>query len=85
MSDVSCETNIPRLQWRRVSDTRMQSECGRYIVDREPDYERFPAMGYRYTAKRADLQEIRSEPFETFALAAGVCEIDLTMQQTQKG
>lgn len=26
------------LAWRRLSDTRMASECNRYVVDREPTY-----------------------------------------------
>jgi hypothetical protein len=74
------------IKWSRLSDLRMISTCGRYTVDREPHYERFPATDFRYVAKRAaDLQANPLGTFETFALAADACERDLTMQQTQKG
>jgi hypothetical protein len=73
------------LQWRRLSDMRWASTCNRYVVDRQPHHDDYPAVGFRYSAKRADLQANPLGEFETFELAAGVCEIDLTMQQTQKG
>lgn len=72
------------LQWRQLSDTRMATICSRYTVDREPHYERYPAMEYRYTAKRADMQANPLGTFEAFALAAEACERDLS-QQPQKG
>lgn len=84
-TDVPRETNNPQLRWKRVSDIRMASDCDRYTVDREPHYDGYPAVGFRYCAKHADLQANPLGTFETFALAAAACEVDLTMQQTQKG
>lgn len=64
------------LAWKRLSDTRMASECNRYVVDREPHYDNHPAVGFRYAAKRANLQADPLGTFETFALAATACEGD---------
>lgn len=83
--DVSRSTNNPQLQWRRVSDLRKVSECGRYLIDRRPDYTKHPMMTYQYTAKRADQQVIAPSPFETFDLAAAACERDLSEQPQPKG
>lgn len=73
------------LAWNRVSDLRKASTCGRYVVDREPHYDDHPAVGYRYTAKRTDLQANPLGTFETFDLAAAACERDLAAQPQPKG
>lgn len=64
------------LQWRQLSDTRMATTCSRYTVDREPHYDDHPAVGFRYCAKRGDMQANPLGSFETFALAAEACERD---------
>jgi hypothetical protein len=74
-----------KLQWRQLSATRMASTCSRYVIERKTCHDNYPATEYRYVAKRANGQVVRSEPFKTFPLAASACEVDLTMQQTQKG
>lgn len=68
------------LNWRRVSDMRKESECGRYVVERAPNFENHPAMGYAYTPKKADGTRVHPSDFVTFELAAAACERDLIDQ-----
>lgn len=79
------ETNNPQLRWRRASDMRMTSECGRYVVDRQPNYAQYPAMTYEYVAKRMNFQANPLGTFKSFDLAAGACEWDLSSQPQPKG
>jgi hypothetical protein len=81
-------TRISGLQWKRVSDTRMQSECGRYVVDRSPSYDNYPAMEYQYTATHASsaasepsAEDVFCASFRSFEAAADACEQDLLQQQ----
>lgn len=71
------ETNNPQLRWKCVSDMRKASLCGRYVVDRTPNFDNHPMMGYAYTAKRADGTRISPSHFVSFNLAAAACERDL--------
>ncbi|HEY0684726.1 MAG TPA: hypothetical protein VGD45_20485 [Steroidobacter sp.] len=85
MSDVHRETNNPQLLWKLVSDMRKVSMCGRYVIDREPHYDNFPAMDYRYVAKRLDLQANPIDTCKSFDLAAAACERHLSAQPQPKG
>jgi hypothetical protein len=74
------------LQWKRLSDTRMASECDRYVIDRRPSYAQHPAMTYEYSAKRADMQANPLGEFESYELAQLACDRDLINQiVNQKG